>query len=457
MLSRSFEDRFTGKLAKIDPAEVEAFLKRLIQDKGFLEVVFNALEEGIIVAAPDMKVLACNTGARHILGLPDERRMIGSLLTDVVPVPELRKLLLAIDAKQIKPTRQEVEVIKLEGGREISIPLLLRTQPLFSETDELLGMLVLLIDLTEERRIDEQRRHIERLASLATLTAGIAHEVKNPLNSLSIHAQLLKKKAENEAEQGDGTIATEDIFKSLRVIMEEAERLGAVVDEFLQAVRPTKPSLEAQDPNEICRHVADLVRPECEKKGIALKLKLDAGLGLAQYDERQLKQAILNLVKNSMEAFDTDSSDSQEQPILTLEGDSGVVVDEPASCDKRITLTTRGRPESVSISVSDNGPGIPDDMLKKIFEPYYTTKFYGTGLGLVNVYRIVEEHEGTIDLLSEPHSETAFTITLPRKVAAPIRELPDLRSEPSEEMPISEKVLRAQPGQMPPADETGDA
>jgi signal transduction histidine kinase len=233
----------------------------------------------------------------------------------------------------------------------------------------------------------EEIRRIESIESLSTLTAGVAHEIKNPLNSMNIHAQLAKKSLKDLREEIGANVTLERIERSNRVIMEEIERLAKIVDGFLDAVRPARPNIRTHDLNKVLLGVAELIGPDCRSRGIELVLDLDPELTPVRIDADQILQCVLNVAKNAMES---------------IEGEHGA-----------IALRTKLKSDHVLIEVEDNGCGIPDEERLRIFEPYHTTKESGTGLGLMVVYRIVRAHRGAVGLRSEPGKGTVFSIGLP--------------------------------------------
>jgi signal transduction histidine kinase len=196
----------------------------------------------------------------------------------------------------------------------------------------------------------------------------------------------------------------------LEIVWEEMQRLGGIVNEFLQAARPTAPWMEPRPINAMLRRVAELAKPECERRGAPLRVFLDPDLKLAQFDDRQLPQAILNLLKNASEAI--------EEKLTAVEDD-----DERMALMERMEITLRSRlsGDRAVISVSDTGTGIPEEDYQRIIEPYFSTKFGGTGLGLMNVYRIVQEHEGKLEVESAVGEGATFTISIPLKAPLPVK------------------------------------
>jgi two-component system, sporulation sensor kinase E len=425
--SPSERRRVLTKLSKSASDDLDSFLSRLRREKNFLERVFNALSEGVVVATPALRVLAMNERARELLGLPEGRRTVGHHLMELVDNPDLRSFLLRLDPASPEIIEREIQTgLAPDRGPRI---LHARVSPLPGEEDSLGGVVLTLADTTERHRLEAQRRHAEKLASLATLTAGVAHDLKNPLNSMSIHAQLLLKRLEAVEREGEDAVAIEDIRGSLEIVWEEMQRLGEIVNEFLQAARPTAPWMEPRPLNNALRRVAELARPDCERRGISLRVALDPDLKLVQFDDRQFSQAILNLLKNAAEAIE-----ERVAREVTEGAQEDVILER-----MEIVLRSQLRGERAVVSVSDTGIGIPEEDFQRIFEPYFTTKFAGTGLGLMNVYRIVQEHEGKLEVESSVGEGTTFTISIPLRAPLPVRALegggapPALEASPSGE------------------------
>jgi signal transduction histidine kinase len=236
-------------------------------------------------------------------------------------------------------------------------------------------------DITEKRRKEAQLRRAESLASLTTLAAGVAHEIKNPLGSLSIHIQLIRK-----ALKGKEAIEASLIERHLGVVDEEIDRLNKIVVDFLFAVRPMDVQLRESDPGQLVAGVAEFIRPEAEKTGIMVELDIAESLPRMALDERLMKQAILNLVKNALAAMPGGG---------------------------KLRLSAQRVEDEVRIGIEDSGVGISEADLPKIFEPYFTTKENGTGLGLTITFKIVREHDGEISVTSRPGQGSSFVIILP--------------------------------------------
>jgi two-component system, sporulation sensor kinase E len=374
---RTFAGKFISRLDKIDRAEIENFLATLLHEKNFLELVLHNLLEGLIVTDERSHILFINSTASELIGLSPRRQRLGQVLSSVIRDPALRDFL----------TLQRKGGIS--GEVEVSFPqkaiYSVNVVPVQDKQKKTSAYLMIIADITGKRRSELEQQQREKLISLAMLTAGVAHEIKNPLNSLNIHAQILKKVVERCPTQS--TADSDRIHRSIDIIVEETNRLGRIVDQFILAVRPTKPRLSLLNVNDVLRNVVERLRPELEGKNITLELVLDSEVPPSRMDGHQIGQAFINILKNSIEAIDKEH---------------GIIRIQSAIADG-----------FVRIAFKDNGCGIKKEDLTRIFEPYYSTKFYGSGLGLMIVYRIISEHQGDIKLQSEPGKGTTLTVLLP--------------------------------------------
>jgi two-component system, sporulation sensor kinase E len=374
---KTFAGKFISRLDKIDRAEIESFLAALLHERNFLELVFNNLLEGAIVTDEHARILFINLAARELLGISHRKQPLGHLLSSVVRDPALRELL--------STNRSHLLSQELEVSFPKKAIYSMNVIPVQDDEQQISAYLILIADITEKLLREFERQQREKLVSLVTLTAGIAHEIKNPLNSLNIHAQIVKKIAERCPAQVLPDF--ERFTRSIDVIIEETNRLGRIVDQFILAVRPTKPRLSPANVNQIIRDVTERLRPEFEAKNISLKLILDPDVPPSPLDEHQIRHAFLNILKNSIEA---------------IEKDRGAIRIHSSLSNGFIRITFK-----------DNGCGIKKEDLARVFEPYYSTKFHGSGLGLMIVLRIIREHKGDIDLQSEPGKGTTLTVLLP--------------------------------------------
>src|SRR5438105_2396187 len=213
----------------------------------------------------------------------------------------------------------------------------------------------------------------ERLAAIGRIAAQITHEIRNPLSSISLNAEEL----------GERAPAARDLCDA---IVREVDRLAAITEEYLRFARLPKPSMQRADLNDTVRDLLDFVRPELVAAGVGVEVRLSPELPRVLADVAQLRQLLLNLVRNAREAMPGGGS---------------------------LEVSTRGGEGSVEIVVRDDGPGIDPARLQRIFDPFFTTKERGTGLGLAMAQEIAQEHGGQLTCQSTPGSGTTFTLRLP--------------------------------------------
>ncbi len=368
-----FLEKLVARLDRVVPGDVQQIVTRLIREKGFLEKVFEALHEGVIILDPEGVIGFLNHAACQFFGL-DPERASGEVISS-----QIRGLDWAALGKPGKTISRDLEVFYPENrylnfylapidGEEIGDPL---------------GYVMLIRDLTTTRQEAEETLESERLNALTLLAAGVAHEIGNPLNSLDIHLQLLGRKL-RKLPSGDRA----PLEENLGTAREEIRRLDSILKQFLHAVRPTTPHRERRDIHALIRDSLRLLEPELAARKISVELDFAEAMPPALLDPGQFQQVFYNLIRNGYQAI--------------------------ARNDGRITIRTRVNDYEYKIVIEDNGTGISPEHMGALFEPYRTTKSSGTGLGLLIVRRIVREHGGDITLESEADEGTRVLIHLPR-------------------------------------------
>ncbi len=398
----SFLDKVLGRLGRLDTEGLQTVVQRLARERALLETLFNTIEDGVLVVDETGCVVYFNQAVTRLIGLQPsaEGRHIDEIL------PEL-------DWQKISHFDQDggPHVVRHEFEVEYPRPRFLRlyAAPLDGEQAGSSGVALILHDATEARQKTFDAIESERVQALTLLAASVAHEIGNPLNALHIHLQLMErevKKLKPTARPGlsnrhrtpvvplnaDVATATEKLEQYLAVAKGEINRLDYIVTQFLQAIRPAPLQLKTVSLNEVVERTIELLRPELDNRGISIKLKLARQLPATAMDPTQTQQALLNLVKNAMQAMSRGGT---------------------------LTLQTGENPEAVWVSVADTGGGIPQEQINRIFEPFYTTKKKGTGLGLMIVQRIVRAHNGRIELDSHVGRGTTFRIWLPLQEKKP--------------------------------------
>jgi signal transduction histidine kinase len=381
-MKSGFLEKLIGRLGKIGPEDVQNYLLRLAQEKGFLETIFNAIQEGIIVTDSSGNITYVNDAACELFGL-DAEDAIGKQLDERVRGLDWQSL-----TRSGGPVTRDLEIF-YPSNRFINfyiVPLIIEHRAEdagFDGAAHQVGYAIILRDITESRRTAEKTIESERLNALTLLAAGVAHEIGNPLNSLNIHLQLM----ERQARKVDGK-ERDELEHSINIARDEISRLDSIVTQFLRAIRPSRPQLQPENINGIVEEAVRFFAPEIEARDIVVETELRPDLPLLQVDRDQVKQAFYNIIKNSFEAM-------KRRGILRIRS---------AMDDTH-----------VRVSFTDNGGGMSAEALSHVFEPYYTTKASGSGLGLLIVRRIVREHGGELAIESTEAKGLTLTIRLPFK------------------------------------------
>jgi len=368
-----FFRRALKKLEKLDTGQRRELLISAVNEIGLLETVLDSIDVGILVCDENNNLVMVNKCAQRLLPL---NYTDGAPLWEAIRDEKMEELIKNIILNGEKAADREIDVEYQDRNRLLSINVV----PLVRDR-RITGSLIYIEDITEKRKYEYRLRRAENLASLTTLAAGVAHEIKNPLGSISIHIQLLQKALAKKNIKNDSQ--TEKYFS---VLKEEIDRLNRIVIDFLFAVRPMNLELREGDINRIISQIMEFVSYEMEQSKIMCLLELDEDLPRILFDERYMKQALLNLVTNAKAAMPK----------------GGV-----------LTVATNHVENEIRISICDTGTGINEENLAKIFEPYFTTKETGTGLGLTQVYKIIREHQGEITVDSAPDQGSEFKIILP--------------------------------------------
>ena len=401
-MKAGFLEKLIERLGRIGPEEVQNYFLRLAQEKGFLETVFNAIQEGIIVTDSKGRITYLNDAACELFGL-HASDAIGKRLDERVRGLDWESL-----TQSSEPVSRDMEIF-YPANRFINfyiVPLMIEHRetgavagvansghrdgteaggtmaavpaPGYSEQ---VGHAMILRDITESRRSAQQIIESERLNALTLLAAGVAHEIGNPLNSLHIHLQLMERQAHKL-----DRAAREELQESIDIARSEVNRLDSIVTQFLRAIRPSKPELHPENVNTIVEETLRFFTPEIQDRNIVVEQELRSDLPLLQIDRDQMKQAFYNVIKNSLQAM-----------------------------KRRGTLRIRTDRDDTHVLISfiDTGSGMSAENLGRVFEPYFTTKPSGTGLGLLIVRRIVREHGGELSIESSEGKGLTLTIRLP--------------------------------------------
>jgi signal transduction histidine kinase/HAMP domain-containing protein len=334
--------------------------------------VMAGLEDGLILFTRDARAVMVSPAAEKFLYAPASN-FLGRRVTDIFPVGHPLYQALRLEGGELHQVASETELETQEGTKRVGVSV-----QEIQEAGEKMGALVTLRDLDSLESINTQLQVSERLAALGRITAGVAHEVKNPLNSMRLWLENLKESLPPKTD--------ESAKQAIKVLDTEIDRLDAVVKRFLDFSRPMDVKLEPTQLVDLLREVLDVARPQLEKTKIQVAQLLPIGVPEVFVDRALLKQAVLNLVLNAVDAM-------------------------PNGGQLELTLSRRG--EMAEITVGDTGRGIPLEHRQKVFQLFFTTRPGGSGIGLASTFRIVQLHNGSIDFTSEIGRGTTFRIELP--------------------------------------------
>ena len=372
-------ERILGRLEDLDEKNLTILVNRLVRDRHLLESVFDIIRDGILVLDADSVIQYSNAAAFGLLGL--RRREIGH--SNIWRrIPELS------EALQIDPERNRRQHRSASCEIEIHYPetrvLQVYIVPMEEATEHDLGdgTVVVFSDLTEIKHSTEELIENERIASIMMLAAGVAHELGNPLNSLTIHLQLIRRQLEK---LGDSE-KTARTAKSLDICTREVDRLDGIITHFLAAVRPQPPDLRKVDPIAVLEEVLEVEENLFSERNVSVTVDLNSIAPPIFADPDQLKQVYFNVLKNAVEAMPGGGS---------------------------VRIRWRKDPRHVTLMFADTGEGIDPEDLAKVFQPYFTTKNTGNGLGMMVVQRIMRDHHGTIAIDSRPDQGTVVTLQFP--------------------------------------------
>jgi signal transduction histidine kinase len=344
------------------------------------------MRNGVIAIHRDGTLALMNDEAYRIFSLTrqpgDLGRPFGELFRDR---PEVTRVLASVFELSTLPNRAELRL--KDSDRVIGYTL----SQVKDDSGRPIGAALFFKDLTRVEQLEERERLRDRLASLGEMAAGIAHELKNPLAGIEVMAGLLRRQVPDSP----------DAQSLLADIISEAKLANAIVVEMLEFVRPLRLQVEQTDVSDVLHQAVTLAESKAARGEVAVTLHVAPELPAIDGDQHQLCQVFTNLLTNAFEALDGRGTIEIRAVAEALESDPGFAADAHAPTPV------------VLVEVTDSGPGVAAEMTDRIFDPFFTTKPQGSGLGLPIVRKIVDAHDGRIDLSSTPGQGTRFRVTLP--------------------------------------------
>lgn len=388
---RGYVKRVTQKAEKLSKEQLLSLLETMVDENESLYSVLESLSTGLLIIDNNFKLLRSNTIVESWLPFSERVEDIQGTDTPVweyIEDEDIAAFLKKCKENNITNSSEDFSIVTSGGSVRF---LTITISPLVND-GELNGKVILVRDITEKRNQDVLLHRMENLANLTNLAAGMAHEIKNPLGAISIHIQLIQKALEKARENEDKLPAKKFVEDHIDVVNEEIEHLNKLVMDFLLAVRPIKAQLELKDPDKLINGLIDFIKPEFNKAAIKVEFQQSESSKKIMLDEKLFRDVIMNISQNALAALKT-----------KFQGEEG----------GQFTISDKVEGNKYILTIADNGCGMSEETLAKIFEPYYTTKANGTGLGMTMVYKIIKEFSGEIFVNSKEGEGTAFVISFP--------------------------------------------
>jgi len=348
------------------------------------DLVWN-LRNGVLAVTRDGRIAVMNEVAYRILALPPRTTDIGRPFTQVLKdQPDVSRIVAGAFELSHLPNRAELRL--KSTGKVIGYTL----SQVRDSRGRITGATLFFKDLTRVEQLEERERLRDRLAALGEMAAAIAHEVKNPLAGIEVMAGVLKRQLPD----------SEDAQSILRDIIKEAKMANAIVLEVLDFVRPIRLQVERVSLADVVRDAISMAESHIARGEVQIQVALPEDLAPIQGDPHQLRQLFTNLLTNAFEALGGTG-------LVRIAAHQLPPEEEPSAGAESQAVPM------IQMEVTDNGPGIPADVMERIFSPFFTTKPQGSGLGLAIVRKIVDAHDGRIDVSARPEGGTRFGVTLP--------------------------------------------
>ncbi len=365
------------RISRMNEEQLRDLLQVVFDEYALFSAMMDSVYSGLILMNHDNEIVKTNRAAERILSTPLSD-FSGKKAWDCFGCEKIAEFIQTV-IKNEEGKKSEVFVLNNQKTNFENKYVHVSILPLVSEK-KIIGTIVILEDITKKKKYEIQKHRLESLASLTNVAATVAHEIKNPLGAMSIHAQLLRKNIKKN------NLSNKVIKNHLDIIEEEIERLNNIVVDFLFAVRPLKFRFANVNINSVLENLIALYKSDFEKANILIKLTTNENIKQIWGDERFLRQAFINIITNAKAA-------------MPKGGTLSIITDE--------------KNDMVIITFTDTGVGIKQENLHKIFEPYFTTKADGTGLGLTMTYKVVKEHGGDVYVHSTEGRGTYFVLSLP--------------------------------------------
>ena len=397
---KNYVKRISQKSDKLSKEQILDLFDEVVDENESYKSIINSLSSGILILDNDFILQRHNKMAESRLPFNshlEETINSGLPIWNYIDDEDIASFIKNCAEKEITNSSEEFST-KTPGGsiRFITITI----SPLVHE-NQMDGNIIIVRDITESKNQEILLHRMENLANLTNLAAGMAHEIKNPLGAISIHIQLIQKAVKKARENENILPPHKFVEDHIDIVNEEIDHLNRLVMEFLTAVRPVKANLELKNPDKILSDLVVFLKPEFTKAGVKINFDPSGSSQRIMLDEKLFREIFINLSQNSLAAIKAKFFEEAEDHCKLIMN-AGL-----------FSISTKVQDNKMIFTISDNGCGMSSETVSKIFEPYYTTKANGTGLGMTMVYKIVKEFKGDILVDSQEGQGTQFTLSFP--------------------------------------------
>jgi len=394
---RNYVKRITKKAEKLSKEQLLSVMDDLAEENESLYSLIESISTGLLIIDNNFYLKQSNTMGEIELNFAaqDENKKSELQIWDLIDDPQISKFLKKCYQKGITNSLEEFSTTT-SGG---SVRFLSISMTPFIRNNVVAGRVLTIRDITEHKNREVYLHRMENMANLTNLAAGMAHDIKNPLGAISIHIQLIQK-ALMKARNNENILPPKKFVEDhIDVVNEEIDHLNNIVMDFLFAVRPINAKLELKNPAECIQNMIDFIKPEFNDNKIDVMLVSKDSNSRIMIDEKLLRDVIINFAQNSLYAIKAQQNKLSGNIAKTYKG--------------LFQLECYSNGNKYYIKISDNGCGMSQETVSKIFEPYYTTKSSGTGLGMTMIYKIIKEFSGDIQVSSEEGKGSQFIMAFP--------------------------------------------
>lgn len=397
---RGYVKKLSRKLSKLSREQLESLVEDLMDENENVYSIMESLSTGLIILNNDFCVLQSNHIAESQISFIthlDDAKNQNIPFWNIVEDEEIGTYIKKCADKGITNSCEEFSTMTSGGTIRF---LSLTVNPLVTNSN-LTGRIIIIRDITESKKQEVLVHRMENMANLTNLAAGMAHEIKNPLGAISIHMQLIQKALEKARGNNDILPPKKFVEDHVDVVNEEVQHLNKLVMDFLFAVRPVNATLQLKNPAALIKNFVDFFEPEFNKFNTEVEFIVDENQPKIMLDEKLFRDVILNLAQNSLAAI------KAQFPECSIEKE------DTSNYVGKFQLKCCVKDNRYLIHIKDNGCGMTNETIAKLFEPYYTTKANGTGLGMTMVYKIIKEFSGEIQVESAEGLGTEFILSFP--------------------------------------------